>query len=312
MTATTVPATTTTQASYEIIDTVTATPPERATHRLNVWCPVVQDTTHQRVLDMEVRCGTGGDVAWQLTREAEFGNLMLHIATTASHPISVRIRHLVERPTMAAAVDPARARPLTTPELFTRTLQPEKHVDVDATTRDLATTITGEETNPLEQARRFYDYVTGAMTYNAAEQSFLGSTAHALTCSVGNCNDIHALFVSLCRSAGIPARFVLGQALEAPAEAGESCDVCGYHCWAEFFIAGLGWLPADASCATKYGTHGLFGTLETNHIAWSTGRDLLLAPPQHAGRSLFLAAPYAEADGAAHPVQRHLTFTQLS
>ncbi|AMC63804.1 hypothetical protein RN09_2056 [Mycobacterium tuberculosis variant africanum] len=96
------------------------------------------------------------------------------------------------------------------------------------------------------------------MDYDATKQSFLGSTEHALTCSVGNCNDIHALFVSLCRSVDIPARFVLGQALELPQPGAQDCEVCGYHCWAEFFVAGLGWLPADASCATKYGTHGLF------------------------------------------------------
>ncbi|MGG7569294.1 hypothetical protein [Streptomyces sirii] len=87
--------------------------------------------------------------------------------------------------------------------------------------------------------------------------------------------------------------------------------MCGYHSWAEFFIAGLGWLPADASCATKYGIHGLFTALEANHIAWSTGRDVLLSPPQRAGRSLFFAAPYAEADGRPHPVGRRIGFTAV-
>jgi transglutaminase-like putative cysteine protease len=298
-----------THTTYEIVDAFTIAPSAEAAHRLQIWCPVITDTPHQRVLDMAI----SSLISWQLTQETEFGNVMFHASTAPlSDPLSFEIRYLIERPSTVMTVDPGRVRPLATPQLFARTLQPEKYVGVDATTRDLARSVAGDETNPLEQARRFYDHVTGAMTYNAAEQSFKGSTQHALVCSVGNCNDIHALFVSLCRSAGIPARFVLGQALEAPPETGEACDVCGYHCWAEFFIAGLGWLPADASCATKYGTHGLFGTLETNHIAWSTGRDLLLTPPQRAERSLFFAAPYAEADGTAYPVARRLTFTQLN
>jgi transglutaminase-like putative cysteine protease len=56
------------------------------------------------------------------------------------------------------------------------------------------------------------------------------------------------LFISLVRSTGIPARLVMGQALESPSPPGvETCDVCGYHCWAESFVAGLGWIPVDAS-----------------------------------------------------------------
>ncbi|SON59003.1 hypothetical protein MSIMFI_00484 [Mycobacterium simulans] len=87
--------------------------------------------------------------------------------------------------------------------------------------------------------------------------------------------------------------------------------MCGYHCWTEFFVAGHGRLPADSSCATKYGTHGLFANLEANRIAWSTGPDIVLARPQRAGRNLFFAGPFAEVDGKTHPVQRQIRFTAL-
>lgn len=293
---------------YEITDHFIVSPPSENVEALDVWCPVIPDTPHQRVLDLDVHA----EHPFELTREAEFGNLVLH--SRYANPgvdAEFEIRYMVERQTPPGlTADVSRARPLATPELFARTLAPERHVDVDERTRTLANEIAAGETNALEQARRFFNHVTGTMTYDAHQQSYVGSTEHALTCSVGNCNDIHALFVSLCRSAGIPARFVLGQALEAPEPGAEDCEVCGYHCWAEFFVTGLGWLSADASCATKYGTHGLFGNLEANHIAWSTGRDLLLAPPQRAGRSLFFAAPYAEADGSPHPVERRIAFTQ--
>lgn len=178
-------------------------------------------------------------------------------------------------------------------------------------TRALAREIVSGEPNILSRAYRLYEHVTARMAYDASQQSWKGSTEHALVCSVGNCNDIHALFISLCRSVGIPARLILGQALEPP-PGGEACELCGYHCWAEFLAPGLGWIPVDASCACKYGKHALFGTLEMNHIAWSSGRDLLLVPAQRGERLLFFAGPYAEADGQPHrPIQRHVTFSEV-
>jgi transglutaminase-like putative cysteine protease len=112
---------------------------------------------------------------------------------------------------------------------------------------------------------------------------------------------------------GIPARLILGQALEPPPPGGEACELCGYHCWAEFFAPGLGWIPVDASCACKYGKHALFGTLEMNHIAWSSGRDLLLVPAQQGERVLFFAGPYVEVDGRPlRPVRRHVTFSEVT
>ena len=91
------------------------------------------------------------------------------------------------------------------------------------------------------------------MTYDAARQSWKGNTEHALVCSVGNCNDIHALFISPCRSVGIPARLILGQALEAPLPGQEACELCGYHCWAEYFAPSLGWIPIDGPYAELNG-----------------------------------------------------------
>lgn len=293
---------------YDIVDRFGVVAPAEPASHLEIWCPVVADTTYQRVLDIAVRAPH----PWSVRRDAEFGNTMLHVVYPGpfKSPLSFEIRYEVER-FVRPHLGSSRSRAIATPWLFARTLEPEQYVDVNAKTRAIARDVVGGETDPLEQARLIYGHVTGKMTYNSAEQSWKGSTEHALVCSVGNCNDIHALFVSLCRSAGIPARFVLGQALEQPPEGGETCDLCGYHCWAEFFVSGMGWLPADASCACKYGKHGLFGELEMNHIAWSVGRDILFSPPQRAGRSLFFTGPYAEADGRAVAVDRRLSFSDL-
>lgn len=295
---------------YVIDDRIVVEAPHRLDHALEVWIPQIADTPFQRVLDLslEVNC------AWSRALEAEFGNQMLYVRTGGAEggALQVRLRYEVERLPVVYDLHPACARPLATPELFARHLAAEQFVEVNDRTRALAAEILGVEQNPLEQARLIYRYVTEKMTYDAAKQSWKGSTEHALVCSIGNCNDIHALFISLARSTGLPARLVLGQALEPSSEPGvDTCEVCGYHCWAEFFVAGLGWIPVDASCACKYGTEGLFGELEMNHVAWSVGRDLMLAPPQHGPRLLFFAGPYAEADGQPYrAVERSMSFVE--
>lgn len=195
--------------------------------------------------------------------------------------------------------------------LYSRFLDPERYVDVTPETRDLARQVLGTTVGVVEQARRIYDHLVGYMTYDAGQQSWTGSTEHGLVCSVGNCNDIHALFISLCRSIGLPARLMMGQALETPEPDEERCELCGYHCWAEFFAAGLGWVPVDASCACKYGKHLLFGSVELNHVAWAVGRDVLLQPAQQGERLLYFVAPYAEVNGELnYCFTRSLTFAE--
>jgi transglutaminase-like putative cysteine protease len=295
---------------YEIDDQFTVAPPNDAVGDLNVWAPVIPETPYQRLLDVSVE----GPKPWALHRDQEFGNAILHARLLLPMEVSetFHIRYRVERLPIRHDLARPVAQPVVTPALFSRSLHGEQFVDVDDKTRALARDIAGDETNILEQARRLYDHVISSMSYNAEEQSWKGSTEHALVCSMGNCNDIHALFISLCRSVGIPARLVLGQAFEPP-PGEEVCELCGYHCWAEFFIGGLGWVPADASCACKYGRHGLFGDLEMNHIAWSVGRDIQLVPAPRGPRPLFFAGPYAEVNGAAYAgVDRHITFNELT
>ena len=64
----------------------------------------------------------------------------------------------------------------------------------------------------------------------------------------GNCTDFHALFIGLMRASGIPARFSIGYSIPV----GESGELTGYHCWADFYLDGLGWVPVDASEAWKH------------------------------------------------------------
>lgn len=64
----------------------------------------------------------------------------------------------------------------------------------------------------------------------------------------GKCADISAVFVTLARAAGIPARDVYGLRMADP----KTGEITGnYHCWAEFYLPGTGWVPADPADVRK-------------------------------------------------------------
>ena len=76
--------------------------------------------------------------------------------------------------------------------------------------------------------------------------------------------------------------------------------VGGYHCWAEAWDPARGWIPFDASEAWKAKRFDdYFGTLPSDRIAFTIGRDLVLEPPQRSEPLNFFVYPYAEVDGEA-------------
>lgn len=98
----------------------------------------------------------------------------------------------------------------------------------------------GAET-PLQKAERFYDFVTTQIRYSFMP-AYFSQEAIAENCARnrrGDCGVQTLLFITLCRCAGIPARWESGWAAEP--------GFCGAHDWARFYIAPYGWLYADVS-----------------------------------------------------------------
>ena len=63
------------------------------------------------------------------------------------------------------------------------------------------------------------------------------SPAHTLATGKGACRDLTVLFMTACRSLGIPARFVSGYQAHADTPDGRR----HLHAWAEVFLPGSGW-----------------------------------------------------------------------
>jgi hypothetical protein len=75
--------------------------------------------------------------------------------------------------------------------------------------------------------------------------------SETINLEVGDCDDLSFLYISLCRSLGIPARFIRGYLVE---ESGGTVSAVA-HAWAEVFVGGNigndGWIPIECACPSK-------------------------------------------------------------
>lgn len=101
--------------------------------------------------------------------------------------------------------------------------------------------VVGKETNPLLKAQRIYDYITSHVMYSFVRSYITIPDIPQYVASgwKGDCGFQALLFITMCRIAGVPARWQSGLYV-TPLSAGS-------HDWAQFYIAPYGWLFADCS-----------------------------------------------------------------
>ncbi len=148
--------------------------------------------------------------------------------------------------------------------------------------RELAEQATAGLATDAAKARAIYDKVTAMMRYDKSGTGWgRGDALFACDAKRGNCTDFHALIIGMARSSGIPARFAIGLPLPARARLAET-EIKGYHCWAELYVSGRGWVPVDASEAVKDPSRReyFFGHHDENRLELSRGRNLILEPAQ--------------------------------
>lgn len=262
--------------------------------KVEVWVPVAETDAFQTVSLVAVE----GGLKLERTREASLGNSMLHLAISQPNQPEVvvtlkfdvlRREHLrKDFPATSSGEIPAEVK---------RWLEPDKLGPVAGRIRELALEVTQGKATPLEKAQAIYDYVVSTMKYDKSGTGWgNGDIYWACDTKRGNCTDFHALFMGLCRAVGIPARFSIGFPL--PAERGHG-EIGGYHCWAEFYLVGYGWVPVDASEAAKHPDKRayFFGAHDENRVQFTVGRDLELSPRQAGAPLNYFVYPYVEVDG---------------
>ncbi len=263
---------------------------------LRIWLPVPSSDAHQRIEHVRIQ----GPVAHRLASDRTYGNRIAYFEippARLARPSAIVLEFDATRYSYRVDVaDPAAGVTLD-PAERQRYLRPDRLVPTSGIIAELSRQQTAGAQTPLEKARAIYEYVIRTMRYDHEGTGWgRGDAIYACTAHHGNCTDFHSLFIALVRAAGVPARFEIGFPLPANQKAGE---VPGYHCWAEFWLDGVGWVPVDASEAWKNPSlhEFFFGGLDANRVRFTYGRDLELVPPQQGDPVNYLVYPYAELGG---------------
>lgn len=277
-------------------------------HRVAVWLPYPTSDVNQDVTVTEVTAPFKHEVV----KESRYGNSILHLAVTdpkvagfdVEMKIHVRRKEYLHNAFASLKTGVKKARPAS----VAMWLKPDRLVPLDDSIRDLAREVTKDKKGDLAKARAIYDYVVATMSYDKSGTGWgNGDIYWACDAKRGNCTDFHALFIGLNRAVGIPAKFEIG--FPFPTDRGQG-EIGGYHCWAEFYLKGYGWVPVDASEAWKHPEKRayFFGALDENRVQFTIGRDLALNPPQQGAPLNYFIYPYVEVNG--QPFQKvSKTFT---
>jgi hypothetical protein len=217
---------------------------------------------------------------------------------TENHPFSVEFSYVQT----AHYVNLEQAVPdLWQPSFDTEEVAP--HILFTPTICALEQELSAGAKNPLEKARRFYEFITKNVHYSYMREYFCIENIPEFCARnlVGDCGVQALLFITLCRKAGIPARIQGGWRAEPTS--------CCSHDWAQFYIAPFGWLYADPSfggAAYRAGAmerwQYYFGNLDPHRMVANTRFQAQFNLPEDHWR----ADPYDNQNGEAETEERGL------
>jgi transglutaminase-like putative cysteine protease len=292
----------------------TVGPVEAGAGSVHVFIPLAREHEAQHVVSETVEATIPGAVEF----EDVYGNRFWHgslersegqrVRVVVETTVTRRVYHRDAAPRSAGLADVAQNG-------YRRFLGPNERVVVDHPILDPILTEVRAQAGRGDQAatsRAIYDWVVDHVEYKKVGTGWgNGDTFWACSERYGNCTDFHALFISLARSEGIPARFEIGFPIPTDRSAGE---IAGYHCWVEFYLPETGWFPIDASEAFKHPEQRelFYGTHPADRIHFTTGRDLRLGA-DHRDRPLnYFVYPYVEVGGQAWEgaIERRFSYSE--
>jgi transglutaminase-like putative cysteine protease len=123
--------------------------------------------------------------------------------------------------------------------------------------------------DPLTAVRELSKIIYGAFGYEAGVTRADSPIDDVLKARAGVCQDFAHVMLAICRSWGLPARYVSGY-LFTDRKGGDRSDPDATHAWVEVFLPSTRWIGFDPTNNTEAGER---------HIACAVGRDYSDVPP---------------------------------
>ncbi len=244
-----------------------------ASNSIDIWIPLPTESKYQTVDNYEIK----SKLPYGIYIEPEFGNRILHFSSIETIPkeIEIYLELSLTRFEQDGWSQPTNSEGIAAAE-FEKYTTADELVPVDGQIATEAQQVTDNSMTTVQKIEALYQHLFETMEYDKSGEGWgNGDAIYACDSRKGNCTDIHSLFIGMARSLGIPSRFIIGFPLS---EKYDAMVVAGYHCWAEFYLDDHGWVPVDISEAIKNPEkkNYLFGNLDNNRVAFTTGRDIKL------------------------------------
>ncbi|MBT4520928.1 MAG: transglutaminase domain-containing protein [Halieaceae bacterium] len=276
-----------------------------ANEAIDIYIPMPAEHAGQRIIRQNLESSLPGEQ----DRESKFNNGFYHIHRPANvdAPIEVSLSWTVIRLPVQAGDNSQLSAAEHDSFLSANKLVPVGHPILQPILEEIHQLRVDD--SQAATARAIYDWVVDNVEYKKIGSGWgNGDTFWACNERYGNCTDFHALFISLARSEGIPARFEIGFPVPEDRRGGV---IGGYHCWVQFYLPQQGWIPIDASEAAKHPEKRelYYGRQPTDRIHFTTGRDLVLSGNSASAPLNYFIYPYVEVGGKAHEAKLETRFT---
>ena len=282
---------------FEIRYTANIPPMPGGAKGLRMWIPYPESDPWQSIDNLVI----SAPFSYTVHHEPEYKNgiVFLEAQPPPADGGQVTMTFTVMRREYVNRTDGPRAAPAAAadPQQLARFRAPDTLVPLQGKIAEVAREATKDAHTDAGKARAIYDYVTAHLHYDKSGTGWgRGDAIWACDHKRGNCTDFHSLLIGMARSVGIPAKFEIGLPVPDSQPVG---TIGGYHCWAEFYLDGIGWVPVDSSEASKTPAKRdyFFGALDPNRVRLSTGRDITLDPSQRGAPINYFVYPYVEVDG---------------
>ncbi len=260
--------------------------------KIELWVPLCISGHGQEVLQTSI----DSPVIYSINEEPHYGNKMVYMGSSElKEGDRITVKYKMRRKTIGM---------FESKEDIRKHLVLTEREEWDKNITSFVDRVVGKEEEPLEIGRKIYYALIDHLTYDKTIPGCgLGISSGTFENKGGRCDDFHALFRTMMIYKGIPVRWEQGFPLPYPSVMTESGkfegDCTGAHCWVSFYIGDNKWVPVDVSEGDKREDlrDYFFGTLSSNRFKVSTGRDIILSPPQKGEPLNTFPFTYAEADG---------------